>query len=92
MTVLDGNGWWCWYLIPHNLSRAKKCYINCVTRWFAHNRHKYLLQYHVIFVCKYRKKLLADNEESLTAPPYLCSLPVPAKNAKTQQSIALLGS
>ncbi len=36
----------------------------CVTRWFSHNRHKYLLQYHVIFVCKYRKKLLADNELS----------------------------
>jgi putative transposase len=26
--------------------------------WKSKNRHKYLLQYHVIFVCKYRKKLL----------------------------------
>lgn len=26
--------------------------------WNGNNRRKYLLQYHVIFVCKYRKKLL----------------------------------
>lgn len=26
--------------------------------WKSKNRHKYLLQYHLIFVCKYRKKLL----------------------------------
>lgn len=26
--------------------------------WKGKNRHKYLLQFHVIFVCKYRKKLL----------------------------------
>ena len=26
--------------------------------WNSKNRHKYLLQYHLIFVCKYRKKLL----------------------------------
>ena len=26
-------------------------------KWKSKNRHKYLLQYHVIFVCKYRKKL-----------------------------------
>ncbi|MDR1914678.1 MAG: transposase [Clostridiales bacterium] len=26
--------------------------------WKSNNRHKYLLQYHLIFVCKYRKKLL----------------------------------
>lgn len=26
--------------------------------WKSKNRHKYLLQYHIIFVCKYRKKLL----------------------------------
>ena len=25
--------------------------------WRSRNRHKYLLQYHLIFVCKYRKKL-----------------------------------
>lgn len=24
--------------------------------WKSKNRHKYLLQYHIIFVCKYRKK------------------------------------
>lgn len=28
--------------------------------WNGNNRRKYLLQYHVIFVCKYRKKLLAS--------------------------------
>ena len=28
------------------------------------NRHKYLLQYHIIFVCKYRKKLLASKQIS----------------------------
>lgn len=26
--------------------------------WKSKNRHKYLLQYHLVFVCKYRKKLL----------------------------------
>ena len=26
--------------------------------WKSKNRHKYLLQYHLIFVCKYRKKIL----------------------------------
>lgn len=30
-----------------------------MTNWKFHNRHKYLLQYHLIFVCKYRKKLLS---------------------------------
>ena len=28
------------------------------------NRHKYLLQYHIIFVCKYRKKLLMPKQIS----------------------------
>lgn len=27
-------------------------------KWKSKNRRKFLLQYHVIFVCKYRKKLL----------------------------------
>lgn len=35
-----------------------------MTKWLSHNRHKYLLQYHIIFVCKYRKKLLADKNLS----------------------------
>jgi len=26
-------------------------------KWKSKNKHKYLLQYHIIFVCKYRKKL-----------------------------------
>ena len=32
--------------------------------WKSKNRHKYLLQYHIIFVCKYRKKLLASKQIS----------------------------
>ena len=32
--------------------------------WRSKNRHKYLLQYHIIFVCKYRKKLLASKQIS----------------------------
>lgn len=33
-------------------------------KWKTKNGHKYLLQYHVIFVCKYRKKLLINKEIS----------------------------
>ena len=32
--------------------------------WRSKNRHKYLLQYHIIFVCKYRKKLLVSRQIS----------------------------
>ena len=32
--------------------------------WKSKNRHKYLLQYHIIFVCKYRKKLLISKQIS----------------------------
>ena len=32
--------------------------------WKSKNRHKYLLQYHIIFVCKYRKKLLVSRRIS----------------------------
>ena len=32
--------------------------------WKSKNRHKYLLQYHIIFVCKYRKKLFASEHIS----------------------------
>ena len=32
--------------------------------WKSKNRHKYLLQYHIIFVCKYRKKLFASERVS----------------------------
>lgn len=28
--------------------------------WVSHNRHKTLLQFHIIFVCKYRKPLLQN--------------------------------
>jgi putative transposase len=33
-------------------------------KWISNNRRKYLLQYHLIFVCKYRKKLLAISSMS----------------------------
>ena len=32
--------------------------------WKSKNRHKYLLQYHIIFVCRYRKKLLMSKQIS----------------------------
>lgn len=32
--------------------------------WKSKNHSKYLLQYHLIFVCKYRKKLLSSNSIS----------------------------
>ncbi|MDO4523423.1 MAG: IS200/IS605 family transposase [Eubacteriales bacterium] len=32
--------------------------------WKSKNRHKYLLQYYIIFVCKYRKKLLISEQIS----------------------------
>ena len=35
-----------------------------MTRWNVKNRHKFLLQYHVIFVCKYRKKLFLSRHIS----------------------------
>ena len=36
----------------------KLLYTHGMGTWKSKNRHKYLLQYHIIFVCKYRKKLL----------------------------------
>lgn len=35
-----------------------------MSKWKTKNRHKYLLQYHLILVCKYRKKLLSSNQLS----------------------------
>ncbi len=40
------------------------CYTNGMGIWKSKNRHKYLLQYHIIFVCKYRKKLFASEQIS----------------------------
>lgn len=34
------------------------------SRWKNKNRHKYLLQFHLIFVCKYRKPLLSQENIS----------------------------
>ena len=43
----------------------ENCYILAVWgTWKSKNRHKYLLQYHIIFVCKYRKKLLVSKQIS----------------------------
>lgn len=33
-----------------------------MSNWNSQNRHKYLLQYHVILVCKYRKKLFLNRK------------------------------
>ena len=33
-----------------------------MTHWKGKNRHKYLLQFHLIFVCKYRNNLLSLHE------------------------------
>ena len=35
-----------------------------MSKWKTKNRCKYLLQYHLILVCKYRKKLLSSNQIS----------------------------
>lgn len=35
-----------------------------MTHWKGKNRHKFLLQFHLIFVCKYRKNLLSLHEIS----------------------------
>ena len=40
------------------------CYTCVMGTWKSKNRHKYLLQYHIIFVCKYRKKLLMSKQIS----------------------------
>ena len=40
------------------------CYTCVMGTWKSKNRHKYLLQYHIIFVCKYRKKLLIPKQIS----------------------------
>lgn len=42
-----------------------------MSKYSSKNRHKYLLQYHIIFVCKYRKKLfvlkkLSDDIKNLS--------------------------
>ena len=40
------------------------CYTCVMETWKSKNRHKYLLQYQIIFVCKYRKKLLMSKQIS----------------------------
>lgn len=35
-----------------------------MSKYIAKNRHKYLLQYHLIFVCKYRKELFLNESIS----------------------------
>ena len=45
-------------------SNQKLLYTHGMGTWKSKNRHKYLLQYHIIFVCKYRKKLLVSRQIS----------------------------
>ena len=40
------------------------CYTCVMGTWKSKNSHKYLLQYHKIFVCKYRKNLLTSKQIS----------------------------
>ena len=42
--------------------------------WKSKNRHKFLLQYHLIFVCKYRKKLLSNNIISDDIKQFSCEI------------------
>ena len=35
-----------------------------MNNWKSKNRHKFLLQYHIIFICKYRKKLFKNKNIS----------------------------
>ena len=69
--LLNGNWLKCGYRNPTGFRRWVKvakssglCYTCVMGTWKSKNRHKYLLQYHIIFVCKYRKKLLASNQVS----------------------------
>ena len=42
--------------------------------WKSRNRHKYLLQYHLIFVCEYRKKLLGAASISEDIKQFSCEI------------------
>ena len=42
--------------------------------WKSKNRHKYLLQYHIIFVCKDRKKLLTSKQISDDIKQFSCEI------------------
>ena len=50
-----------WVKVAKN---QKLLYTHGMGPWRSKNRHKYLLQYHIIFVCKYRKKLLVSRQIS----------------------------
>ncbi len=51
--------WWV------KVAKSKKLlYTYVMGAWKSKNRHKYLLRYHIIFVCKYRKKLLISKQIS----------------------------
>ena len=50
-----------WVKVAKN---QKLLYTHGMGTWKSKNRHKYLLQYHIIFVCKYRKKLLVSRQRS----------------------------
>ena len=46
------------------VKNQKLLYTHGMGTWKSKNRHKYLLQYHIIFVCKYRKKLPVSRQIS----------------------------
>ena len=48
-----------WVKVAENRNLRYTCFMGT---WKSKNRHKYLLQYHIIFVCKYRKKLLTSKQ------------------------------
>ena len=50
-----------WVKVAKN---QKLLYTHGMGTWKSKNRHKYLLQYHIIFVCKYGKKLLVSRQIS----------------------------
>ena len=50
-----------WVKVAKN---QKLLYTHGMGTWKSKNRHKYLLQYDIIFVCKYRKKLLVSRQIS----------------------------
>ena len=60
-TKLKKGGFRRWVKVAKN---QKLSYTHGMGTWKSKNRHKYLLQYHIIFVCKYRKKLPVSRQIS----------------------------
>ena len=57
------------------VAKSRKLLYTCdMGTWKSKNRHKYLLQYHIIFVCKYRKKLLVSKQMSDYIKQFSCEI------------------